>query len=129
MPQVSAKDILFVKTSVKHFLTIQNKFKLYFNGSLFVYSDAGMSAIETERKDESLCHSDSNRTLHCPDDYFIDMFHGGEHSPLAVFIPDYSCPEASDRQSVLSNIYPAYLSNFPEPGPELRQLTSCTLEF
>ena len=85
MPQVSAKDILFVKTSVKHFLTIQNKFKLYFNGSLFVYSDAGMSAIETERKDESLCHSDSNRTLHCPDDYFIDMFHGGETLPTGCF--------------------------------------------
>ena len=63
-----------------------------------------MCANKTERKDESLCHSDSNRTLSCPDDYFIDMFPGGAYSPLAVFITDYSCPEASDRQSVLSDI-------------------------
>ena len=90
---------------MKHFLTIQNKFKLYFNGRFFIYSDAGTSAIETERKDETLCHSDSNRTLSCPDEHFIDMFPGGEHPPQAVAILDFSCPEASDRQSVLSNIH------------------------
>ena len=60
-----------------------------------------------EKKDETLCHSDSIRTLSCPDDSFIDMFPGGEYSPLAVFILDFSCPQASDRQSVLSDITPA----------------------
>ena len=57
-----------------------------------------------ERKDESFCHSDSNRTLSCPDISFIDMYPGGAYAPLAVFIPDFSCPEASNRQSVLSDI-------------------------
>ena len=68
----------------------------------YCYSDPGVSGIE--RKDETLCHSDSIRTLSCPDDHFIDMFLGGEYLPLAVFIPDFSCPRASDRQTVLSNI-------------------------
>ena len=34
------------------------------------------------------------------------MFPGGEYSPLAVFIQDFSCPEASDRQTVMSDIDP-----------------------
>ena len=65
-----------------------------------------MSASEPERKDESLCHSESNRTITCPDDSFIDMLHDGEHSPLAVFIKNFSCPDADDRQNVLANIDP-----------------------
>ena len=69
-------------------------------------SVAGVSGIGTERKDETLCHSDSNRTLFCPDDHFIDMFPGGEYSPLSIFISDFSCPDASDRQIVLSDIDP-----------------------
>ena len=61
-------------------------------------------SVNTERRDESLCHSDTYRTLSCPDNHFIDMFPGGEHSPLAIFILDYLCPDASDRQSVTLNI-------------------------
>ena len=66
---------------------------------------AGVAAKEAERKDDTFCHSDSNRTLSCPDGHFIDIFPGGEYSPLAVFIQDFSCPYDSNRQTALSYIH------------------------
>ena len=74
------------------------------NVSLYVETDPSASGTDPERKDEAFCHSESNRTLSCPGDSFIDMFLSEGYSPLAVFILDFSCPSPSDRQTALSNI-------------------------